>query len=88
MANAIAIARAHGRRINIKIVHIVAKTPIRTISSACVEWARPAAVTPIHTAYPIAPATGMKIVASAQYWGDDCFMELNALDLMVNTAFL
>jgi hypothetical protein len=53
----------------------------RTISSACVDSARCTAAMMSQMPYPIAPAIGMKNVASAQYFGD------SLMDLMADTAF-
>jgi hypothetical protein len=60
---------------------MMANAPARTASSARVECANPAPLTPSQIPYAIVPAIGMQNVASAQYFGD------SLMDLMVDTAF-
>ena len=67
-ADATATARAHGRDTKAKPIPMIAKAAARTTSSARVDWARPAALTPSQIPYATAPEIGMKNVASAQYW--------------------
>jgi hypothetical protein len=77
----IPIARDPGRGIDRRIALITSNALVRTISSDCVDSARPVALITSQTPYPIAPAIGMKNVASAQYFGD------SLMDLMIDTAF-
>ena len=79
--NPIPIARDHGRGIGRKTADMISKALLRTSSSDRLDCASPAALTPSQIPYVIAPAIGMKNVASAQYLGD------RLLDLMANTAF-
>ena len=80
--NPIPIARDHGRGIGRKTADMISNALLRTISSDRLDCASPAALTPSQIPYVIAPAIGMKNVASAQYLGD---RRLD--DLMVDTAF-
>jgi len=80
--NPIPIARDHGRGIGRKTADMISNALLRTISSDRLDCASPAALTPSQIPYVIAPAIGMKNVASAQYLGG---RRLD--DLMVDTAF-
>jgi hypothetical protein len=60
---------------------MITNAPLRTASSARVEWATPAAVTTSHIPYAIVAAIGMRNVASAQYRGE------SLMELMVGIAF-